>query len=35
LSQDDLVSMNSESVNEKKSAAVIAKAWLAKVGIVK
>ncbi|WP_349902896.1 ABC transporter substrate-binding protein [Parafrigoribacterium humi] len=35
LSQDDLVSMNAESVNDKKSAAVIAKAWLAKVGIVK
>ena len=35
LSQDDLVSLNSESVNDKKSAAVIAKAWLAKVGIVK
>lgn len=35
LSQDDLVSLNSESVNDKKSAAVIAKEWLAKVGIVK
>ena len=35
LSQADLVSLNSESVNDKKSAAVIAKAWLAKVGIVK
>ena len=35
LSQSDLVSLNAESVNDKKSAAVIAKAWLAKVGIVK
>ncbi len=35
LSQDDLVSMNAESVNEKKSAAVIAKEWLVKAGIVK
>ncbi|WP_349897063.1 ABC transporter substrate-binding protein [Parafrigoribacterium soli] len=35
LSQEDLVNLNAESVNDKKSAAVIAKAWLAKVGIVK
>ena len=35
LSQSDLVSLNAESVNDKKSPAVIAKAWLAKVGIVK
>lgn len=35
LSQSTLVELNSESVNDKKSAAVIAKAWLAKVGIVK
>lgn len=35
LSQDTLVELNAQSVNDKKSAAVIAKAWLAKVGIVK
>jgi osmoprotectant transport system substrate-binding protein len=35
LSQSTLVELNSESVNDKKSATVIAKAWLAKVGIVK
>lgn len=35
LSQSTLVSLNSESVNDKTSAAVIAKAWLAEVGIVK
>lgn len=35
LSQSTLVELNAESVNDKKSATVIAKAWLAKVGIVK
>jgi osmoprotectant transport system substrate-binding protein len=35
LSQSDLVNLNSQSVNEQKQTAAIAKAWLAKVGIVK
>ena len=35
LTANDLVSLNSESVNEKKSAAVIAKAWLIKAGLIK
>ncbi|WP_213815169.1 ABC transporter substrate-binding protein [Glaciihabitans sp. dw_435] len=35
LTADDLVSLNSESVNDQKSAAVIAKAWLADKGLVK
>ena len=35
LSQSVLVELNSQSVNEKKSAKDIAKAWLAETGIVK
>ncbi|HUG50947.1 MAG TPA: ABC transporter substrate-binding protein [Terrimesophilobacter sp.] len=35
LSQSVLVELNSQSVNEKKSAKDIAKAWLAEAGIVK
>lgn len=35
LSQSDLVSLNSESVNDQKSAAVIAKDWLTKNGLLK
>jgi osmoprotectant transport system substrate-binding protein len=35
LSQSDLVSLNNESVNEKKSAAVIATAWLKSKGLLK
>jgi len=35
LSQSDLVSLNSESVNDQKSAPVIAKAWLSSKGLVK
>jgi osmoprotectant transport system substrate-binding protein len=35
LSQSDLVSLNNESVNEKKSAPVIATAWLKSKGLLK
>jgi osmoprotectant transport system substrate-binding protein len=35
LSASDLVSLNSESVNDKKSSAEIAKAWLTKNGLLK
>ncbi|TXN32835.1 ABC transporter substrate-binding protein [Lacisediminihabitans profunda] len=35
LSQSDLVSLNSESVNDQKSADVIAKDWLTKNGLLK
>jgi osmoprotectant transport system substrate-binding protein len=35
LSQSDLVSLNSESVNDQKSAPVIAKAWLTSNGLLK
>jgi osmoprotectant transport system substrate-binding protein len=35
LSQSDLVSLNSESVNDQKSAEVIAKDWLTKNGLLK
>ncbi|MCU1549595.1 MAG: glycine/betaine transporter [Glaciihabitans sp.] len=35
LSQDELVSLNSESVNDKKSAPDIAKAWLTSNGLLK
>jgi len=35
LSRSDLVSLNSESVTNQKSAAVIAKAWLSKSGLLK
>jgi osmoprotectant transport system substrate-binding protein len=35
LSQADLVSLNSESVNQQKSAPVIAKAWLTQKGLLK
>ena len=35
LSQDELVSLNSESVNDKKSPADIAKAWLTSAGLLK
>lgn len=35
LSQSDLVSLNSESVNDQKSANVIAKDWLTKNGLLK
>jgi osmoprotectant transport system substrate-binding protein len=35
LSQSDLISLNNESVNEKKSAAVIATAWLKSKGLLK
>lgn len=35
LSQKDLVDLNSESVNDKKSASVIAKDWLTKEGLLK
>ncbi|GAA1389814.1 ABC transporter substrate-binding protein [Luteococcus peritonei] len=35
LTTDELVQLNAQSVTEQKSSAVIAKAWLAKEGIVK
>jgi osmoprotectant transport system substrate-binding protein len=35
LSASDLVNLNAQSVNDKKSAAVIAKAWLSDNGLVK
>lgn len=35
LTADDLVSLNSESVNDKKSADSIAKAWLKQKGLIK
>jgi osmoprotectant transport system substrate-binding protein len=35
LSQSDLVDLNSQSVNDQKQTATIAKEWLAKAGIVK
>ncbi|MCU1524496.1 MAG: glycine/betaine transporter, partial [Microbacteriaceae bacterium] len=35
LTADDLVSLNSESVNDKKSADSIAKAWLKLKGLIK
>jgi osmoprotectant transport system substrate-binding protein len=35
LSQADLVDMNAQSVNDKKSSQAIAQAWLKKVGLIK